>query len=122
MLTKFAIDYIMRPQHNARVSTHFTDDPVEAEDFVMHLLLSGARIKEIRHDGATVTDHAFDRMVKVAAERIMAAMLIESLAINSYDVRSRFGPFLLRNPAPTRLTGGFSHGPRRRHLRPPRRA
>lgn len=91
MLTKFAIDYIMRPQHNARVSTHFTDDPVEAEDFIMHLLLSRARIKEIRHEGAAVTDHAFDRMVKVAAERIIAAMLIESLAINSYDVRSRFG-------------------------------
>ncbi len=91
MLTKFAIDYTLLPQHNSRVSTHFTDDPVEAEDFLMHLLLSRARIKEIRHDGATVTSHQLDRLVKIAAERIMAAMLIDSLAINAYDVRSRFG-------------------------------
>ncbi|MBC7368574.1 MAG: hypothetical protein H7343_17480 [Undibacterium sp.] len=91
MLTKFAIDCILRPQHNTRVFTHFTDDPIEAEEFLMHLLLSRARIKEIRHDGAVLTGHQFDRMLKIAAERIGSAMLRESLTLDASEVKDRFG-------------------------------
>ncbi len=39
------------PKHNKRVYTHLTDDPVEAEEFLMHLLITSALIKEIRHEG-----------------------------------------------------------------------
>ena len=91
MLTKFAIDYIILPQHNTRIFTHFTDDPVEAEEYLMHLLVARARIKEIRHDGAVLTGHQFNRMLKVAAERIASALLRDSLALDAAQVKDRFG-------------------------------
>ena len=91
MLTKFAIDYIVLPQHNARVFTHFTDDPVEAEEFLMHLLIVRARIREIRHDSAVLTGHQFNRTLKVAAERIASALLRESLTLDAAEVKDRFG-------------------------------
>ena len=91
MLKKFAIDYITQPQHNSRVSTHYTDEPVEAEDFLMHLLLARARIKEIRHEAAALSGHQFDRMLKVAAERIASGMLRESLGLDADEVKFRFG-------------------------------
>jgi len=91
MNTKFAIDYIVFPQHNTRVSTHFTGDAIETEEFLMHLLLSRARIKEIRHDGVALSEHQFDRMLKTAAERIASMILREALAVDSVSVRDRFG-------------------------------
>lgn len=91
MLSIYAIDYIMLPQHNSRVFTHRTDEPVEAEDFLMHLLIARARIKEIRHEGVALVGHQFDRMMKIAAERIASALLRESLALDADEVKYRFG-------------------------------
>jgi len=91
MLNKFAIDYAVFSQHNDCVRTHLTDDPVEAEEFLMHLLLAHADIKVIRHDGAPLTGHQFDRMVKIAAERIISGMLSESLHLDASTIKSRFG-------------------------------
>lgn len=91
MLTKYAIDYVVLPQHNARVSTHFTDDPVEAEEFLAHLLVARARIKEIRHDGAALVGPQFNRLLRVAAERIASSMLRESLVLDAIQVKDRFG-------------------------------
>jgi hypothetical protein len=91
MLKKYAIDYTIHPQHNHAVSTHFTDDPVEAEDFLMHLLLARARIGEIRHDGAALVGLQYDRLLKIAAERIASAMLLESLVLDPSAVKARFG-------------------------------
>jgi len=89
MLKKFSIDYT--PKHNARVFTHLTDDPIEAEEFLMQLLAVGARIKEIRHDGKALTEHQSDKMVKVAAERVASLMLRESLCLDAVEIKSRFG-------------------------------
>ena len=92
MLNKFAIDYIAFPHHpHGRGFTHFTDDPIAAEEFLMHLLAARARITEIRHDGATMEPTAFNRMLRVAAERVASALLRESLAIDSVQVKDRFG-------------------------------
>jgi len=91
MLSKFAIDYILFPQHNERISTHRTDDPVEAEDFLMNLLSSGSRIVAIRHSAAEIEPHQFDRMVKVATERLASRMLSVSLDIDYATVKHRFG-------------------------------
>ncbi len=91
MLAKFAIDYIAFPNHRTRPFTHLTDDPIEAEDFLMHLLASRATIIEIRHDGAAMTGHQFDRMLKVAAERIASALLRKSLSIDASEIKDRFG-------------------------------
>jgi hypothetical protein len=91
MLNKFAIDYIAFPQHSTRVFTYQTDDPIEVEDLLMHLLASRVRITEIRHDGAAMTGHQFDRMLKVAAERIASQLLRESLGLDGAQVKDRFG-------------------------------
>jgi hypothetical protein len=91
MLSKFAIDYIVRPQHNARISTHFTDDPIEVEDFLVHLLLARTRIKCIRHDGAELSGHQFDQMLKKAAERLASSLIREAIGIDAAQVKDRFG-------------------------------
>jgi len=90
MLPKFSIDYICLPKHNKRVFTHLTDDPVEAEDFLMHLLAVGSRIVEIRHEGIPLKGHQADKMLKVAAERVAGLLLRESLDIDGSEVKSRF--------------------------------
>ena len=92
MLSKYALDYVVFPHHQrGRTFTHFTDDPIAAEDFLMHLLVARARITEIRHDGAPMTAHAFNRLLKVAAERIASALLRESLALDAAEIKDRFG-------------------------------
>lgn len=91
MFSKFAIDYIPLRQHANRVFTHQTDDPVEMEEFIMHLLLMGAKIREIRHQGEVLTGSKFDHMIKVAADRVAADMLRHSLDLSNLSVKDRFG-------------------------------
>jgi hypothetical protein len=91
MLKKFSIDYIAIPKHSQRVYTHWTDDPVEAEEFLMQLLASRARIKEIRHDGKVLSGPQFDQMLKVAAERVASLLLREALALDASEIKDRFG-------------------------------
>jgi len=91
MLPKFSIDYIALPKHNHRTLTHRTDDPVEVEDFLMHLLASGATIKEIRHDGKVLSGHQFDQMLKVAAERVASLLLRQALGLDASEIKDRFG-------------------------------
>lgn len=91
MLNKFSIDYVVFPQHNSTVRTHFTDDPIEAEEFLMSLLLIHARIASIRHDGMLLTGHQFDRMLKIAAERIVSQLLTDSIHVDASEIKSRFG-------------------------------
>lgn len=91
MLSKFSVDYVALPQHHSRTLTHHTDDPVAAEEFLMHLLAARARILEIRHEGVALPPAQRDRMLKIAAERVASELLRDSLAINAADVRARFG-------------------------------
>jgi hypothetical protein len=90
MIAKFAIDYVALPQHQSRRLTHHTDDPVALEEFLMHLLASRARILEVRHDGVVLNGPQFDRLLKIAAERIAASLLRESLGLDQTAVRDRF--------------------------------
>jgi hypothetical protein len=91
MLSKFTIDYITFPQHNKRVDTHRTDDPVEAEEFLMHLLAAGACIQGIKHEGVALEGHKFDQMLKLAAERVASRLLSTALHLDSAQVKHRFG-------------------------------
>ena len=91
MLKKFSIDYVAIHRHNHRVFTHLTDDPVEAEEFLMHLLAASAHIQEIRHEGKALSQSQFDKMVKVAAEGVASLMLRESLALDAAEIKNRFG-------------------------------
>ena len=91
MLSKFAIDYLSFSHHGNRTFTHLTDDPIEAEDFLMQLLAARTRITAIRHDGAAMTAKQFDRMLKVASERISSELLRVSLGLDPSEIKDRFG-------------------------------
>ncbi|OIR01553.1 hypothetical protein GALL_164550 [mine drainage metagenome] len=91
MPATFTVDYVAFPHHHGRLFTYQSNDPVETEDFLMHLLLVRARITEIRHNGAPLVGHAFDRMLKVAADRLAGELLRESLGIDPVQIRDRFG-------------------------------
>ena len=91
MLAKFYIDYVLHPQHNQRQDTHRTDDPVEAEDFLMNLLVVGARINAIKHEGIALEAPQADRMLRVAAERLASRLLGRALGLDSVEVKQRFG-------------------------------
>jgi hypothetical protein len=90
MLTKFIVEYTIFPQHNKRVERHQTDDPVEVEDFLMHLLACGARIHAIKHDGIALDQVKADRMLRVAAQRLAAQLIGASLHLDSAAVKHRF--------------------------------
>ncbi len=91
ILAKFAITYTVFPEHNKRVDTHYSDDPVEAELVLAQLLSTKSRIYEIRHDGVALESHPFDRMVRLAAERLAGQLIGASLKIDYVEVRHRFG-------------------------------
>ncbi len=91
MLAKFKIEYIVKPDHNKRLDCHHTDDPVEAEDFLMSLLGAGARIVAIKHEGVDLDTAQADRMLRVAAERLAARLLGQSLDLDPAEVKHRFG-------------------------------
>jgi hypothetical protein len=91
MIAKFEIEYVVRPQHNKRVDTHRTDDPVAAEDFLIGLLATGASITAIKHEGVALTQHQTDQMIKVAAERLISGLLGRSLDLDPASIKHRFG-------------------------------
>ena len=57
----------------------------------MQLLVARARIGEIRHDGVALVGLQNDRLIRIAAERIASAMLLESLVLDPSAVKARFG-------------------------------
>ena len=90
MSKRFIIHYTIAPQHNSRALSHCTNDPVEAEEFLTHLLICGARITGIEHDAMPLTEIQFDRMVRIAAEAAMSQMLATSLHLDTAAIRHRF--------------------------------
>jgi len=91
MFAKFAIDYSTRHQHADRTETYQTDDPMELEKFLVHLLATGSHILEIRHDGQALPQSQFDHLIKKAIDLCASEMLRTSLEIDGLTVKSRFG-------------------------------
>jgi len=91
MISKFSVEYIIHPQHNKRVDTHRTDDPVELEDFLMQILISGSRLISVKHEGIECDEAKTSQMLRVAAERIASRLLATSLGIDAVAVKHRFG-------------------------------
>ena len=91
MHNKFSIEYAASHRPNSCVRVHRTDDPIEAEDFLMQLLVSGARILTIRHEGIAMERSQFDRMVKIASERLASQLLGISLGLDQAEITHRFG-------------------------------
>lgn len=91
MMAKYDIDYIIHPQHNKRVDSHRTNDPVEAEDFLTGFLHGGARILEVKREGIPLKTVQRDRMLRIAAERLTARLLSAALDADYAAVKRRFG-------------------------------
>jgi hypothetical protein len=91
MIAKFDIDYIIHPHHSHRVDTFRTDDPVAAEDFLMTLLVNGSRIKAIKHEGGELSMVQADQMIGIAAKRLAARLVADSLGLDLVTVKHRFG-------------------------------
>lgn len=91
MHAKFAIIYTVFPEHNKRADTHYSDDPVEAELFLAQLIATKSCIHEIKHEGVELQPNAFDRMVRLAGERLIGRLIGASLKIDYAEVRHRFG-------------------------------
>ncbi len=91
MLSKFSIEYTVHGRSSEMVRAHRTDDPIEAEEFLMQLLTVGARIHAIKHEGVDLSRHQFDGMLKIASERLASERLRLSLGIDAAEARHRFG-------------------------------
>lgn len=90
MLHKFTIDYTRHPRSHEPAGTFRTDDPIEAEEYLMQLLLARSRILSIKHEGVELAQAQFDQMLKVASERLIAEVLRHALDIDAAEVRHRF--------------------------------
>jgi hypothetical protein len=91
MIANYDIDYVVRPAHNPWIDSYRSNDPVAAEDFLIGLVAGGAAIKSIKHEGVELSQHQSDQMIKVAAERLISALLGRSLALDPAQVKHRFG-------------------------------
>ncbi len=91
MLAKYHIEYAMNLGRNAHVNHHQTDDPVAAEEFLVHVLEHGYRLQAIRHEGVDLTPPAFDKLVKTAAGILASRHLCVSLGIKPEEEHFRFG-------------------------------
>jgi hypothetical protein len=90
MLHKFAIEYTRHPHSNEPCGTHRTDDPIEAEEYLMQLLHARSRILSIKHEGVDLPQAQFDRMLRIAGERLISEALEHALDIDNAEVRHRF--------------------------------
>lgn len=91
MLAKYHIEYAMHLGRNAHVNHYQTDDPVAAEDFLVHLLEHGYRFHALRHDGLELPRHESDKMLKTAAGVLASRHLCTTLGIKPEEEHFRFG-------------------------------
>lgn len=91
MMAKYDLEFIFHPHHSGRVDTYRTDDPVALEDFIMTLLANGAAIGAIKHEGCVLSRQQGDQIVSIAAKRLIARLICDSLGLDSSVVKQRFG-------------------------------
>ena len=91
MLAKYHIEYAMHVGRNAHMNHYQTDDPVAAEEFLVHVLEHGYRFNAIRHEGVDLSRPESDKMLKTAAGVLASRHLCVSLGIKPEEERFRFG-------------------------------
>lgn len=68
-----------------------TDDPVAAEEFLVHLLEHGYRFHALRHEGVELPRPESDKMLKTAAGVVASRHLCTTLGIKPEEEHFRFG-------------------------------
>ena len=91
MLAKYHIEYAMHVGRNAHMNHYQTDDPVAAEEFLVHVLEHGYRFNAIRHEGVDLSRPESDKMLKTAAGVLASRHLCASLGIKPEEEHFRFG-------------------------------
>lgn len=91
MLAKYHIEYAMHLGRNAHVNHYQTDDPVAAEEFLVHVLEHGYRFHSLRHEGVELPRHETDKMLKTAAGVLASRHLCMTLGIKPDEEHFRFG-------------------------------
>jgi hypothetical protein len=91
MRAKYKIEFAVPRHGRDQPEDHFTDDPIEAEDFLSRLLERGFKILGILHEGVEVSQAESDRMIKTAVGLLTTRNLCRSLGIDSSEAHNRFG-------------------------------
>ncbi|NBV21483.1 MAG: hypothetical protein EBS05_06110 [Proteobacteria bacterium] len=91
MIAKYHIEYAMHIGRNAHVNHYQTDDPVAAEEFLVHVLEQGYRFHALRHEGLELPRNESDKMLKTAAGVLASRRLCTSLGIKPDEEHFRFG-------------------------------
>jgi hypothetical protein len=91
MISKYDIEHIVSPNHKTRADTLRTNDPLEVVDFIATPLTAGALIHAINHEGGALSQAQSDRMIHVAAERLVSGLLRASLKLDAPEVKHSFG-------------------------------
>lgn len=91
MLAKYHIEYAMNLGRNAHVNHYQTDDPVAAEEFLVHLLEHGYRFRALCHEGVELPRPESDKMLKTASAILAARHLCRTLDIKPEEEHFRFG-------------------------------
>jgi hypothetical protein len=91
MIAKYHIEYEVELGRHLQTHHFQTDDPVSAEEFLSELLDRSLLITHIRHEGVDLERAPFDRMVKTAANMLMARKLQKCLKLTVEEERFRFG-------------------------------
>ncbi len=91
MLAKYHIEYAMTLGHKTHANHYQTDDPVAAEEFLVHVLEHGYRLAAIRHEGVELPRSESDKLLKTAAGILAARHLCASLGIKPEEEHFRFG-------------------------------
>lgn len=91
MLAKYNVEYGAPFRRGVVESEYNTDDPVDCEEFLAELLERGFRIKGIKHEGVALSSHEFEKMIKAAANMLVARHICNSLEMKTEEERFRFG-------------------------------
>lgn len=91
MLAKYNVEYAAPFRRGVLRSHYQTDDPVSCEEFLAELLERGFKIAEVQHEGIALSRHEFEKMVKAAANMLVARYICTSLEIKPEEERFRFG-------------------------------
>lgn len=91
MLPKYVIEYGLEFKKEVHPFRYQSDDPVGCKEFLAEVLEKNFRILAIKHDGADLSAHDFDQMVKASAGILAAKHICASLGLKAEEERFRFG-------------------------------
>ncbi len=91
MIPKYKIEFGIKMRDHLISHHHETEDPVSCQEFLAGLLKNHFIIRDIKHEGVSLTPKEFNRLVKNAANVVASEMICASLDIKPEEEKYRFG-------------------------------